>query len=402
MKILLGLESYLPNISGVVIFTKRLATFLTGQRHRVEILTTSPLDLPLEEKDPADFLIRRLPGWKNPFRKDLRISYPWNKKEIRRIIKEFLPDIVHLQDPGPLCQMIRKESRLLNIPIIAHHHFSMEYALSYLKPRFIRPLAKFFVIHFTHSHYNKCQLVITPTEFTKRSLSSWGVKIPIVAVSNGTELDRFKPLEATKLSKELKEFEERFGIRKRENTVLYTGRLDKDKNIWTLAKAIPKVLKKLSDTQFFFVGEGTEKRRLQAWVKKYSLESNVHFVGFIAHEDPALPKFYQLSDVLWTASPIETQSITTLEGMATGLPVVAANAGALPELVHEGENGFLVGPYDAEGFSNAVVEILKNKDLAKRFSKKSIEIASNHNVVDSLSRIFALYRQVIGEEEHPV
>ena len=399
MRILLGLESYLPNISGVVVFTKRLATFLAGQRHAVEILTTSPLGWPSEEKDPADFTIRKVRGWKNPFRRDLRISFPWDRKEVGRIIKEFAPDIIHAQDLGFLCQMIRHEANRMGIPVIAHHHFSMEYVVSYVKPQFIRPLVKPLVIHTAHHHYNRCQLVITPTEFSKRSLSGWGVKTPIVAVSNGTELARFKPLGSAELDKE---FEDRFDIWKREHTVLYTGRLDKDKNIWTLARAIPLVLKKMPDTQFFFIGEGTERKALEAWLRRFSWAKSVHLLGFIPHEDPALPKFYQLSDILWTASTIETQSITTLEGMAAGLPVVAANAGALPELVHEGDNGFLVEPYDADGFADAAIQILRDRELAKKFSKKSVEIASAHDASDSLARIFSLYRQVIGEEEHPV
>lgn len=399
MRILLGLESYLPNISGVVIFTKRLATFLAGQHHTVEILTTSPTGWPAEEKDPADFSIRKVRGWRNPFRKDLRISYPWDRREIRRLIEDRAPDIIHVQDLGFLCQMIRREANRLKIPVIAHHHFSMEYVLSYIKPNFIRPLVKPIVIHAAHHHYNNCQLVVTPTEFSKRSLSGWGVRTAIVVVSNGTELSRFKPLGAAKPDKD---FEKRFGIRKRERTVIYAGRLDKDKNIWTLARAIPRVLEKMPDVQFFFVGEGTERHRLERWLRVRPWAANVHLVGFIAHEDPALPMFYQLSDALWTASTIETQSITTLEAMACGLPIVAANAGALPELVHENENGFLVEPYDAQGFADAVVQILRDRDAAKKFSKKSMEIASRHDVADSLARIAALYRQVIGEEEHPI
>jgi glycosyltransferase involved in cell wall biosynthesis len=399
MRILLCLESYLPNISGVVIFTKRLATFLSGQRHRVEILTTSPSGWPLEENDPADFTIRRVRGWRNPFRRDLRISYPWDRKEIRRVVAALSPDIVHTQDVGVLCQMVRREANRLKIPVIAHHHFSMEFALSYVRPPFLRPFVKPIVIRAARRHYNRCQLVITPTEFSKRGVASWGIETPIVAVSNGVELDRFRPLGAAKPPRA---FQERFGIRARRDSVLYAGRLDKDKNIWTLIRAIPLVLKRLPDTEFFFVGEGTERSRIESWLQRQAWRDRVHLVGFVAHEDPALVLFNQLSDVAWTASPIETQSLTTLEAMACGLPVVAANAGALPELVHEGENGFLVDPYDAKGFADAVLQILRDRDLAKKFSKKSAEIASRHNVAESLTRIFALYRQVIGEEEHPV
>lgn len=400
MKILIGIESYLPNISGVVIFTKRLAAYLAGQHHTVEILTTSSLGRAYEEKDPSDFFIRSLRGWRNPFRKDLRISYPWARSEVGRIISKLAPDIIHLQDLGVLCQMMRREAVSRRIPVIAHHHFSMEFVLSYIKPKFLRPLARAAVIHSAHHHYNRCRLVITPTEFVKHNLAGWGIKTPIVAVSNGVELDRFKP--AAKDAKLDKEFGDRFKIYKRENTVLYTGRLDKDKNIWTLMRAIPLIHQKMPDVRFFFVGEGTERKSLETRARKHTWGENVHFTGFVSHDDTALVKFYQLSDVLWIASAIETQSITTLEGMASGLPIVAARAGALPELVHENKNGFLVEPYDFQGFADAVSQILQNKQKAREFSKESVVIASGHDITDSLARIFALYREVIGEEEHPI
>jgi glycosyltransferase involved in cell wall biosynthesis len=398
MRILLTLESYLPNISGVVIFTKRLATFLSSQGHRVLILTTSPSGISSKEKDPADFSIYRVRGWKNPFRKDLRISYPWDYKEIENIVREFSPDLVHLQDIGILCQMALKASNILKIPAIAHHHFSMEYVLSYIRLKFLHPFLRFIVKNRGRKYYNKCKLVITPTEFSKKSLMAWGIKTKIVVVSNGVELERFikKDISGEKM------FMKRFNIKKSFDVVIYTGRLDKDKNIWTLIKAIPFVLEKIPEAHFLFVGDGTERKYIESWVKHQKWNDKVHFVGFISHEDPDLPRFYQFSDILWTASTIETQSITTLEGMASGLPVVAAKAGALPELVHEGENGFLVDPYDPMGFADAAVSILKNKSLAKTFSEKSREIASGHDIKESFYKIFELYREAVGEEEHPV
>ncbi|MFN7088702.1 MAG: glycosyltransferase, partial [Candidatus Paceibacteria bacterium] len=364
--------------------------------HRVWIITTSPFGWAYEEKDPADFFIYRLRGWKNPFRRGLRVSLPSNVREVRRFLDELKPDIIHLQDPAVLSRMIQKEAKRRGIPVIIHHHFSMEFVLAYFKRmRFFHIFVRAFIEHRVHKLYNQCEIIITPTEFVKHGLAKWGVKTPIVAISNGIELSRFHPGDPGK------EFFERFGISQEDKIVLYLGRLDKDKNIFTLIKAIPLILEKAEakipneSIKFVFVGEGTERKKLQAKINRYPWCNLVKFLGFIPYEDEAVPKIYQASDLYWTASTIETQSLTTLEAMATGLPAVAANAGALPEIVHENQNGFLIEPYNAEGFAEAVVQILSNPELSLKFSKRSIEIASEHDIKKSFSRICQIYEEII-------
>jgi glycosyltransferase involved in cell wall biosynthesis len=399
MRIILGIESYLPNISGVTIFVKRLATYLSKSRHDVSILTTSPSGKPYEEKDPAGFSIYRLKGWQNPFRKNLRVSSFQNKKEIKRLVKELNPDLVHLQDPAPICRFLLKEAKKGKIPVIVHNHFSAEFVLSYFKRvRFLHPLIWGFVRHISRNLYNQCSLVITPTEFVRKAVLGWGVKTPIIAISNGIELERFKP------GKPEREFLEKFDLKIEDKIALYLGRLDKDKNIETLVRAIPKILEKSPDSipkaniKFLFVGEGTDRKRLEGYIKEQLWQKQVRFLGFIPHEDEAIPKIYQAADLYWTASTIETQSLTTLEAMASGLPVVAANFGALPEIVHENENGFLVEPYDADGFARAAIEIFSKPDLAKRFSEKNIEVASHHDIKESFNKIVEAYASISNKK----
>lgn len=401
MRILLGIESYLPNISGVTIFTKRLATHLAEKGHRVWVVTTSPFGWAYEEKDPAEFTIFRLRGWRNPFRRDLRVSSFRNSSEVKRLLDDLRPELIHLQDPAVLSHLVLREAKARGIPVIVHNHFSREFVLSYFKRvRFLHLFIWAVVEHIVHQFYNQCALVITPTEFVKRTVESWGVKTPVIAISNGIELERFLP------GKPDRAFLSRFGITLKDKIALYLGRLDKDKNVQTLAKAIPILLEgskgriPASEVKFLFVGEGTERKHLEEKIRQEPWKDRVHFFGFIPHEDPSIPKIYQASDLYWTASTIETQSLTTLEAMATGLPIVAANFGALPEIVHENENGFLVAPYDAKGFAEAALEIFTDSGLTKRFSRRSVAIARAHDLKKSFKKLEEVYKDVQGRRKN--
>jgi len=394
MKIVLGIESYLPNVSGVVIFTKRVATYMAQRGHTVRLLTTSPYGWPYEEKDPAGFFIFRLKGWRNPFRKDLRVSSLSNRKAVRQLLAEIKPDIIHAQGIEPLNRIILKEAKRTGVPIIGHHHFSMEFVLGYFRSaKILHPVIRPLVRALARQFYNQCDLVLTPTDFSRRTLLNWGVKTPIEAISNGVELERFNPANTKQEASSRRNIMKRFGLPASKPVILYIGRMDKDKNIPTLVKAIPKILEKTPAT-FLFVGEGNDRKEMERSISRQPWHDSVKFVGFIPHEDPDLPRIYQASSVVWTASSIETQSITTLEAIACGIPMVAAKAGALPELVRDGKNGFLVEPYNHTGFAEAVIEILSSPKLAKEFSREAVKIASEHAITKSLKKLEDIYARL--------
>jgi len=400
MRIAIVLESYFPNVSGVTIFTKRLAAHLAQTGHDVRIFTTLPASQKKEEKDPAGFLILRLPGWPNPFRKGLRVSYPWTGAMIGRIFADWKPDVVHLQDPALLSRRAFLQAKKRRVPVIMHHHFSMEFVLSYWKwiPPFL-PVVRAVITHRARTFYNKCALVITPTEYVRRTLLGWGIKAPVQAISNGIELSRFKP------GTPEENFFAKYDLAQEDHIALYLGRLDKDKNIQTLVRAIPKILEMAKKEQrdaslkFVFVGDGTDRKKLEADVAKESWRHHVRFLGYIPHDGEAVPKLYQASRFYWIASTIETQSLTTLEAMASGLPIISANAGALPEIVHDHKNGFLLAPYDADAFALAAFTLFQDQELAKRFSERSLKVASEHDIAKSFQKILDAYKIAIQQRD---
>ena len=128
---------------------------------------------------------------------------------------------------------------------------------------------------------------------------------------------------------------------------------------------------------------------------RLGLEGSVTFPGYLPVE--RLPRLYQAADVYFITSAVELQSITTLEALATGLPVVAADAAALPELVVPGENGFLARPGDADSFRAALAEILGSPALAARMGAAGRVVAERHSLEQVAARHEQLLESVAGQ-----
>jgi len=105
-----------------------------------------------------------------------------------------------------------------------------------------------------------------------------------------------------------------------------------------------------------------------------------------------LPGLYRLADVFAIASEAELQSLATMEAMAAGLPVVAVDACALPELVRHGENGFLAAPGNAAELAAALDLLCRDPSLWRAMSAASLRIISGHARDRWLAEWESLYR----------
>src|SRR5260370_20916652 len=122
------------------------------------------------------------------------------------------------------------------------------------------------------------------------------------------------------------------------------------------------------------------------------IESHVLFPGFLPVEQ--LPGLYQAADIYMISSAVELQSITTLEALATGLPIVAADARALPELVEDSRNGFLAPPGDVRTFAQALVALVQAPERAKAMGDLSRIRPEGHSLFEVALRHEALLARV--------
>jgi 1,2-diacylglycerol 3-alpha-glucosyltransferase len=110
------------------------------------------------------------------------------------------------------------------------------------------------------------------------------------------------------------------------------------------------------------------------------------------------PRLYRVADLFIIAGVAELQSIATMEAMASGLPVIAADATALPVLVHHGENGFLFPVDDVQALAAAAVAILSNEPLRKQMARKSQGLIKVHDIDKVVQQYEMLYSRMLASD----
>lgn len=387
MKILIASESYYPNISGVAVFSHNLAQKMVQRGHEVSVIAPSP-KFTYYEENYEGVKIFRLPSRRNKFRREhFNSKMPF--KFVKKIFKDIRPDIVHLQDPMLISVATMYQAKRLKIPIVITNHFSLEYIVSYLpwlKP--IHFLILYILTNYLNWFYAKGDMLTCPTKTIADHFSRTGVKVKIEVISNGVDLSRFMPRYGNSFLAR-----RRFNIPFKKAIVLYVGRLDIDKKVKEIIIAAKKVLSK-TNAHFVIVGSGKEKENLLKLSQKLNIKSHFTFTGFIEYNDRLLPDIYQTSNVFVDPCPLETQGIVVLEAEATGLPIVAADGGALVEMVENGINGYRFKPRDPEDLANKIIHILENPKLAKKMGEKSLEKVEKHIVEDTFDSFEKIYTRL--------
>ena len=108
-----------------------------------------------------------------------------------------------------------------------------------------------------------------------------------------------------------------------------------------------------------------------------------------------LPNIYGIADIFAMPSIAELQSLVTMEAMASGLPIIAANAVALPHLVHDNDNGFLFTPGNEKDMAQKLLVLLENKELRKKMGKQSLAIIKQHDIKNIVKEVESLYSKAI-------
>ena len=306
---------------------------------------------------------------------------------VERILESFRPDLVVISLPFLLNRTVASEAGRRSIPRVGILGTMPEWLLYNLG--FLRPLGEMFYCKLWDiiaDFYNQCDYVVTPSHTALAMVREHGLNRPAEIISNGVELDKFYPRPRDE------ELAHRLRLPSLPS-VLYTGRLDAEKRMDIWIKAIPHVLKQM-EAHFIIGGGGSEHDKLVDLVGQLGMASHVTFTGFL--EAAEYQRLYSLADVFAIASPSELQSIVTLEAAASGLPIVAVNAGALPELVIAGRNGFLFPQEDSAAMAAAIVRILKDPELATRMGAESRGIAIQHDFTRSVQQYERLYKALIG------
>lgn len=130
-------------------------------------------------------------------------------------------------------------------------------------------------------------------------------------------------------------------------------------------------------------------------IKKLKIEKYFLFKDTILPISQELANIYQAADLFIMASFFEVQSIATLEAMASGLPIVASNFSALPELVKDGVNGFLFKKGDFNDLGEKILKIIENPKLCQKMGEESRCLALAHNLTITSKKYENIYKDIL-------
>lgn len=379
LKVLIGADTFAPDVNGAARFAERLAAGLVERGHDVHIVAPAASRRHgtwTETHEGQQMTVHRLTSlrwYPHPW---LRFALPWRvNANSARVLDRVKPDVVHTQSWLVIGKGLTLEAEKRDIRVVATNHLMLENAIEFtmipegLRKRFVKA-----VWGVAKRTLAKAESVTTPTRKAAQFLEQFTGLNGVHAISCGIDAHKYTP-----------NFE-----RRTENRIIFVGRVTGEKQIDVLIRAFAKLAPAL-DANLEIVGEGDQKRNLENLANQLGVADRVTFTGYVTDEQ--LRDAYTRATVLAMPSIAELQSIVTMEAMASGLPVVAADAMALPHLVHHGENGYLFAPGSVDELAARLTDVLEAPEAHFESMKKaSLRMIAAHDIQRTLSTFESLYR----------
>jgi glycosyltransferase involved in cell wall biosynthesis len=379
LTILMGADTFPPDVNGAANFISRLSAGLTERGHSLHVEAPSvngKYGAFIEEHDGAQFTVHRVYSWRWYPHDWLRFILPWRSQaHAARILDMVKPDVVHVQSHIVVGRGLARQAAKRGIRIIATNHFMPENLIDHTRlPQFLRQKAIRMAWKDASSTFAYCEAVTAPSRKAADYLEGETNLTHVHAISCGIDAALYTP-----------SFEKRV-----ENRIVFVGRVSGEKHIDVLLKAVAAMDPAL-DAKLDIVGGGDQMNQLKNLAKQLGIDDRVTFTGYVTDEE--LRAALTRATVFAMPSIAELQSIATMEAMASALPIVAANAMALPHLVHDGENGYLFKPGDSADLAAKLTQVLTQSDAdLTKMKKTSLRYIAAHDIQRTLSTFESLYR----------
>ena len=390
--VIAGTVNY-PAMNGQAVFTENLTEGLAQHGHEVLSIYPSERGTAYSETRRGVHIETVRSTSMNRIHPDAYFTL-FSQKAVLKIIQDFKPDVVHIQDHFPLSQDVVVVARQLGLPLIGTNHFMPENLAAYLP--FIssfKPVYKRTMWAWMLALYNQLHVATAQSRASADLMRAQGLRIPVYPVSCGIDLRRFNP----QPNMDRGTLRLRYGLDPDRKIFLFVGRIDSEKRLDILLRAM-KLLNR-DDIQLAIAGHGAAHQNLQNLTDELGLGERVRFTGFVPAED--LPGLLNSVDIFTMPSEAELLSIATLEAMSTGRPVLLADAVALPELASNGVNGYLFRPGDPADAAKRMAQLADHPEKWARMGLRSQEKANLHSMEYTLRQYESLYSDLqVGAYEN--
>ena len=326
MRILLTSDWYTPAVNGVVTSVLNLKAGLEARGHDVRVLTLSQ-NLHSYYQDGGTYI-----GSLNA-----DMVYPGARMRLgfqRRWVQEILdwhPAVIHSNCEFFTFFLAHHLAEELDIPLVHTYHTVYEDYTHYFSPS--PAYGRHLVRNFTRWVAHRTNAMIVPTEKVAVLLRKYGVRQPIYVIPSGIDLSQFQQALP---EEEVSRMRRKLGIPEGNTVLASIGRLAKEKNSTELLDGLTAFRGK--PVTMLFVGDGPYRAEVQDHAASLGMTEQVIFTGMVPPED--VWKYYRLGDLFLCASTSETQGLTYMEALASGLPVLCRKDACVDGVVVDDENGW--------------------------------------------------------------
>lgn len=427
MRIAIFTDTYVPDRNGASSSINQFTRLVADDGN--EVIIFCPKAGRYHDVPYKNISVKRYQSITAPTYKDFKLALPFVWTAVRDL-KEFAPDVVHIQTPLGIGLMGIWATKILKMKHIQTYHTYIPDFLVYIKPKSLIGVSRItnlvssaklsrkiekddildeigesiglkslleqiskereaeekknqtsklderFGRQYTRLVYNRADLVLTPSLAMKKLLKKQGVEPRIEVMSNGIDYDYFKK-------------KKNYSV---QNRIVNIGRLGFEKRVDITIQAFAVALKSNPKLRLDIYGDGPAKKSLHALAKSLGVYKSIKFWG--AYDIAKVSQKLCEYDCLATASPIETEGIVLLEAMASGLPILGVRKLAVPDIIKDGKNGYLSNPSDIGGMATNMLKIMESAKVLEKLGKNALAVAKAHEVRICKKRLFGFYEQI--------
>ena len=370
-------DSYYPTRDGVVTSVTMIRRSLEELGHDIWIVAPDPGKNERIE-DPKVLWIRSVNL------KSYRGYYvPVLPSLDRTRIEALNPDVIHVHGIATMAVRGLMLAHFLKIPaVMTFHTMVNEVAYKYSPIKFSKNTLDRLIWIYLRNVMKRMDAVVVPTSPIGNELKEHVTDMRLLCtIPTGIDTDRFRPgLDGTAFAK-------KYGLNENVKRILHVGRISFEKEIDMAIRAMAE-----TDAELIIAGNGPQKKELEELTSDLGLEDRVKFLGFVPDED--LPYAYAAADMLISCSAFETQGLSVLEAMSSGLPCVCRNARAFRDIIKDGENGF---HFDDE--QDCYDAVLRGLNASDELRESSRDTALTYSALASAEKTADLYGIVIENKK---
>jgi glycosyltransferase involved in cell wall biosynthesis len=369
MKIAIFTETFLPKIDGMVTITCLLLDHLRRVDAEVTLFVSGK-----RVSEYAGYPVVSMPGVPAPMYPELQLALPG--RSVYRQLRDFDPDLIHIMNPVMSGLRAIEYAYSLDKPLVmSFHTHLMEMARFYGYGVFEGTL---WALH--RLAYGYSDRVLVTSKRMAEDLDAHGIANPWIW-RRGVDVERFSPDYASD------DMRSRLTDNQPDRTILLSvGRLAPEKQV----EQIRHTLECVPNVHLAIIGDGPHRKHLESVYAGYP----VTFVGYMTGHD--LSVAYASADLfVFPSSSIETFGLVAAEAMASGTPVVASRVGGMPEIIVDGQNGYLFDENDTATMTQRVRELVENPAKREQFGIEARQTMQSLGWTAIMDELFVLYREMI-------